>query len=462
MSWNQRRFLQALHNPRVRYVVHAGARNNGKSKGNVDGAVICACEYPGARFLMLRTITSSAEANLGDEIPKSAQAIGLPPGYIRRRDLTYVFRNGSTIDLSYLRQNQDWQPKKGIQWHKIFFEEATQYPEFLFDRVCGSCRGDGRVDIPIQVVMTTNPDGIGHPYIYRRFINPETREKDVELIECAIRDCWPAINADPGYVLRVIRRLPPTLQAAWEHGDWTVVEGQFWNLPKEMVQDVAIPPWARLYAGVDYGFWPGAFAVVYGARWRDDNGQDRLHVFEEAKVHRTTYTELARLMRDKEEAIAKKYNLTARVRFADPSCWRKQGETKDGQGIVVAHAWAENGIVIHPSISNQRVGGWDVIRDMAHEGVLTISPSCKVLLQEMQDAMIEANGSDMDDRCEDHLQDALRYLCVSAFFGRPTQSADAAKRAALARRAAKLRGGEYIRVGKKDVFIPKEDREGFE
>lgn len=418
-SDRQREFLwHVLENPDVDTVAYGGARYGGKTFANCLAATLCCLKWEGIRVLMLRQVLSAAEANLGEELEKVFDLLGLGrSGYqklVTRKQ--YRFPNGSYIQLGYCKLPDSWEIYKGLQFEFIFFEEATLFREAQYDGLRGSNRAR-RAGVKPKKVLTTNPDGIGMEWVKRRIIKEETRESGVVFIQSRVRDCLPTLERDPGYVLRELRRLPDWQRRQWELGDWDSVEGAFWSLdPKFFDPDVVIPPWAEVHVGIDPGYWPDAFAAVFVAKWETLDGKRRLHVFREVKRHRLNLRQQAQAVREVEQGFSHLYG-KPRSRWADPAAWKRM-ETDDGLTTTTAHTWAESGMVVTAAFSNTRVAGWMLWRTLADDGVLTIDrKACPFLYAEMTGAVHGRASEDMDDACEDHLSDALRYLLVSVFAG---------------------------------------------
>jgi phage terminase large subunit len=418
-SEKQREFLVAvLEDTDSDTVVFGGARFNGKSFAVCLAAVLCCLKWPGIRVLMLRQVMKSAEANLGEEIEAIHTYLGLPSQSVTKLAVKgrYVYPNGSYIQLGYCSREDDWQVYKGLQFEFIFFEEATQFLEHMFDGLRGSNRA--RRPQPLlkpKKVLSTNPDGRGMGWCKKRFVDPKTRDKGVRYIGCRVRDSLPTLERDPGYVLRELRRLPEWQRRQWELGDWDAVAGQFWSMNPDVFVSCYIPEWADIHAGIDDGYWPDAYACVWFAKWTDfRTGKHRIHAFRDYKEHR-----LNNIQKPTETlAIEEGFDLPVKARWCDPTVVWKRKEDDSGLSTTTAHTWAQNGMVVSEAFSNTRVAGWMLQRTLMDDGVLTIDPDgCPNLYAEMTGTVHGRNSSDMDKACEDHCQDGLRYGLVSVFAG---------------------------------------------
>lgn len=436
-GYKQREFFEAvLFDEDCDTVVFGGARFNGKTWSNCAIAPLCCLMWPGIRVLMLRRIMGTTEATLGEEIERFHETLGLPDDYVLKLTQRgqYRYPNGSYIQLGYCRLEDDWERFKSLQFEFIFIEEGTQFLESQFDGLRGSVRARRpQPGLKPKKVLTTNPDGIGMRWCKRRFVNESTRDEGVRYIGCKVRDSLPTLERDPGYVMRELRKLPKWQQKQWELGDWDSQAGQYWAINPEYFKPVEIPEYAEFFAGVDEGYWPDPWAVVWFAKWMDfREKKHRIHVFKAIKRHKLTHTEKANTVKE----IERDFDRPVKARWADPKCWTRH-ETDTGMSTTAAHIWAQNGFVVSPAFSNNRVGGWNLIRTLKKDTVLTIDPiEAAPLYAEFIDAIHGKNSEDMDDKCEDHCSDGLRYGIVSSFAGGyRSQQTDQGKRDRESRKA---------------------------
>lgn len=154
--------------------------------------------------------------------------------------------------------------------------------------------------IPLEVFSTTNPNGPGHNWVKRRFIdaaepgqivrtktivfNPRLK-KDVEVVKTQVHifgSYRENIYLDPKYIASLDAIKDPNLRAAWLLGSWDVTSGgaidDIWNsdihvLPK----DFKAPKTWRIDRAFDWGstepFAVGWFAESNGEEARLPNGE---------------------------------------------------------------------------------------------------------------------------------------------------------------------------------------------
>lgn len=143
--------------------------------------------------------------------------------------------------------------------------------------------------------------------------------------------------------------------------------------------------WEHTHCGIDWGS-SSPFAAVYLT-------VDHERVY----VHREIYRRHVRAEEQAKQILSHK----ARVYVVDPSL-------PEG----VATVWKEAGLV--PKLgSRDRIGGWEILRDLIAQDRLVISPRCQNLIREFQEAVRDPRRTD-DLIGDDHALDALRYAVVEA------------------------------------------------
>lgn len=161
--------------------------------------------------------------------------------------------------------------------------------------------------------------------------------------------------------------------------------GLFFERLPEVVEEV--PAYAQADGcGLDWGY-SAPFAAVYVVI-RDGV----VYVSREVYKRRLNGDEQARL------ALA----TPARVYVADPSV-----------PDHILEEWRAAGLSPKAGVAD-RVGGWDLIRQLIREGRLKVHKECFHLLDEFQQAEVDERKPD-DLTGEDHALDALRYIMLHAF-----------------------------------------------
>lgn len=144
--------------------------------------------------------------------------------------------------------------------------------------------------IPLEVFSTTNPNGPGHNWVKRRFIdaaprgtvvktavevfNPQKQENDIVIrTQVAIFGSYREnVYLPPAYVAELESIKDPNLRRAWLYGDWNIVTGgaldDVWNEPTHVLPRFCTPPGWKIDRAFDWGsthpFSVGWFAEANG------------------------------------------------------------------------------------------------------------------------------------------------------------------------------------------------------
>jgi hypothetical protein len=138
-------------------------------------------------------------------------------------------------------------------------------------------------DVPVQLILTGNPGGPGQHWLAQRYrlipfptapkvferVLPNGKRHPVAVIPAKISDNAILMQRDPSYIDRLQLVGGPQLVKAWLEGDFSTVEGQFfemWSESKLVLRGVPLPDgWVRFRA-MDWGsaspFCVGWYAVA--------------------------------------------------------------------------------------------------------------------------------------------------------------------------------------------------------
>lgn len=165
-------------------------------------------------------------------------------------------------------------------------------------------------------------------------------------------------------------------------GQFVEWSGRFFSV-QPVVDDVSVE---RLWCGIDWGF-SSPFAAV----WLGIDGE-RYVVVHEVYAEQLDPDEQARLVLEGPRAVSY---------ICDPSTPQH-----------VVEAWRRVGLYARAG-SRDRIGGLHLMRQLLRQQKLVVRSSCYNLLNEFQNAMVDARrGDDIDQSCADHALDALRYALL--------------------------------------------------
>lgn len=417
---DQRKGLEAaLFNPMITEPALGGARGTAKTFFGCLCTLLYLLKCPGEDALCIRITQSSARDGMVDQFMDIARMLRISMEWNEGRKEFRLF-NGSEIHIRYCSSDNDYQKYQGLPYAVVWFDEATQHQKMNYQLVGGSSRTKKPGYKKLKIV-TANPGGIGDVWVKERFVDKRTAPKFTLWIPSNLFESLPTMERNPDYYDRELKDLPEWKQRQWVFGDWDVIAGAYFNINDACIRDVDVPPHAKWYCGVDWGYSPDPFAVVWFARWRDDQDREHVHVGLEYQGWKMTPDIQARnaLKREDDGWKSEIIRSPVRIRFADPSVWKRQETESTEQGRTIATMWAKHNFVCKPAKTNARVPGWQLLRMVLDNGLLTISPRCVGLIEEMRYAVQEGadrgqiTSEDVDPKCDDHLLDSLRYGLVS-------------------------------------------------
>jgi len=410
---------------------------------------------------------------LVETVERSRQMYG-PLGW-KFQEVEKMWRapNGARLRFAYLERDADAEEYQGHSYTRVYVEEVGNFPSdkpvLKLMATLRSAHG-----VPCGFRATGNPGGPGHNWVRRRYIDaaplgwvtgvrefedPFTGEhhtRDWVYIPSRLSDNK-FLGAD--YVANLQMVGSELLVRAWLTGDWSVIEGAYfdcWDSEKHVVAPFRVPDdWLRFRA-LDWGsaspFSVGWWAVVSsdyelrlpvhvargaGAVGAGGSGVDeyRCRVLPRGALvrYREWYGTKAPDTNEGLKLTAEEVALGVRQRSAgerfaytvvDPSVFRQDG------GPSIAERMIRAGLSGLRPGDNTRVpqrgamGGWDQVRArlVGREGVPmifcfgTCSDSIRTIpvLQHDPD-----RPEDLDTDAEDHAADEWRYACMSRPWARP-------------------------------------------
>lgn len=427
-------------------IFFGGARGGGKTDGVLGKWAIKERRY-GREFngIMFRRTTVSAE----DAIER-ARAIYQPLGAdFNATKSQFRMPNGGRVSFAYLERVQDADEYQGRNVTDAWVEEAGQFPDPTpIDRLNGVLRS--ATGVPTQLILTANPGGAGqhwlrdryklHPFpdkplmLSRQIENLDGTKTDwpYAVIPSRIRDNRILLASDPQYITRLLQVGSKELVRSWLEGDWSAVEGAFfdmWREDRNVCAPFPIPEhWLR-FRSMDWGFARPSSIGWWAVASEDTKIRDGLWLPRGGMLrYKELYTASAPNvgLRLEAELLAERIKtMTGRDRIgyttADPAIFQENG------GPSIAERLSRAGVPCKAA-DNARVGtrgamgGWDQMRarirgqkdgdrDMP---ALMVFSTCKDFIRTVPVLQHDPNRpEDLDTSAEDHCADEARYACMS-------------------------------------------------
>ena len=156
---------------------------------------------------------------------------------------TWKFPSGAQIVFRHLQHANSVYNYQGPAFHRVAFDELTQYSEEMYTYLFSRMRKHAGFPIPCGIRSATNPGGLGAAWVRKRFVTQEAIDfiasldlkaptppntvfwpsPDTAFVPARVVDN-PTIDVDD-YLSRLKRKCGPVLAAQIAAGDWTVSEG---------------------------------------------------------------------------------------------------------------------------------------------------------------------------------------------------------------------------------------------
>lgn len=437
-------------------VFFGGARGGGKTDGVLGKWAIKEKRYGSAfNAIMFRRTTVSSE----DAIERSKQIFGRLGGRYNESKLIWKMPNGGKVSFAYLDSTLDAEQYQGRNVTDAWVEEAGQYPlPDPLDRLYGVLRS--AQGVPIQLILTANPGGAGQQWIRERYqlvpfpLGPKVVTRQLEdgtthsmaVIPSRITDNKILLDSDPRYLSRLQMVGGKALVKAWLTGDWSAIEGAFfdeWSEARHVVPPFEIPEdWTRFRSGdwgsakpFSFGWWaivsddtqhpvtkqtiPRGSIVRYREWYGMQPGRPNVGL-------KMTADEVGRGIAEREGAVFTDGKMTKppteKVSYGvlDPAAFSNDG----GPSIHERLSEATSFKIVFTHADNKRVsqkgaiGGWDQLRarlkgDGEHPALFVFS-TCKDFIRTIPVLQHdETRPEDLDTDMEDHAADEARYACMS-------------------------------------------------
>lgn len=456
---------RAAHETYVDELLYGGAAGGGKSRFVRMEALALALEVPGSASLILRE--SFPDLNrAGGMIPQFRMEVPKALGTYNATDHIWTLRNGSTIELGYLRNDADVGNYQGAEYQLIVIDEATQHTEFRFRYLKSRLRASGKIKARMvelgyrpRIILTANPGGVGHEWVKARFVDPAPEgqpfrpKPTLEDPKPGTRCFIPAKvsdnpSIDDGYIDH-LNGLPDDQRRMLRDGDWDVYQGQRFKTFRRSVHVIepedlplSLGGITRI-VGVDYGL-DAPFCALWGAILPDN----LVVIYRELYIAGLTAGEQADAILAAEapgERDPHGRNIDVAL---DPSTWARSphvkapkapgaqvvGDTGDDlppPGSIAAAYRDRLGTSVVKAL-NDRLAGVSLVTDalrVRRDGLprLLIYSTCRNLIRTLPTLPRDKKRpEDVDTKAEDHAYDALRYLLMQAKERGPRHGGEAA------------------------------------
>lgn len=227
--------------PKQREFIDCTAREalfgGGGGGGKTDGALMRLLKWadiPGYAGLALRV--NFAQMMKSDAILSRAIEWWAGRPMVKYDVQKHMFKfscpGGGTSEISFGHMDSalSFYDYQGMAAQQVVFDELTHFQlnpyTYLFSRQRKPATGPAS-QIPLFMGATANPGGVGHRWVYDRFINPETRRPHTVWISSTVED---NPSVDLVSYEESLAELDPVTRAQLRHGSWEeLAPGDFFD-----------------------------------------------------------------------------------------------------------------------------------------------------------------------------------------------------------------------------------------
>ena len=442
----------ALETPATE-VLYGGAAGGGKSHLMRVAAIVWCASIPGLQVYLFRRFLPDLIKN-HIEGPKGFRSILAP--WVSDKWVSIVedeirFWNGSKIYLCHCGHEKDRFKYLGAEMHVLLIDELTHFTEVIYRFLRGRVRAVGLNAPPAiaarfpRILCGSNPGNVGHQWVKAAFVDRlapmEVRQMPDDeggmlrqYIPAKLTDNPSMTEDDPTYRARLRGLGSAALVKAMEDGDWSVVDGAFfdcWRASDHVIRPFEMPEhWTR-FRSMDWGsakpfsvgWWaipdepcrhPDGLVIPRGAmvryrEWYGASGPDvGLKLTAEA-------VGAGIAQRERGDRIA--YGVL------DPAAFAVDG------GPSIAETMMKAGAMFRRA-DNTRVAkvgalsGWQQMRSrmVGEDGrpMLYVFSTCLDFIRTVPALQHDAGRpEDLDSNSEDHCADEARYACNSRPYRSP-------------------------------------------
>ncbi|MBR4457593.1 MAG: terminase family protein [Clostridia bacterium] len=424
--------------------LYGGAAGGGKSDALLMDAVR-QVNVPNYKAILMR----KTYPQLSELIERSRwlYARAFPKARYNGSEHVWRFPSGAQVKFGSINHPQDRINYQGHQYDFIGFDEATHFTqdeiEFLRSRNRPSGPGTR-----VYMRYATNPGGIGHVYLKRRFVDPappgttirETvralmpngKEKSWQLtrifIPSTVWDNQALLKNNPKYVADLAslpeQQRKQLLEGSWDYyqgqvfGEWRNDPGHYLDQTwTHVIQPFPIPAWWKIYRGLDWGY-ERPFSVA----WYAIDGDGRMYRIRE---YYGTNGQSNQGLRMTPDAVARKIreienedpNIKGRsiIGIADPAIMHSQ----TGPETSVEYLMRKGANIRWLPGNHDRFQGLMQCHYRLAFGddgkpMFYVFSTCRHFI-ELVPALVydTANPEDVDTDMEDHIYDEWRYVCMA-------------------------------------------------
>ncbi len=386
-----------------------GAAGGGKSYAQIVDSLVYAIKYPKSKQIILRRTLVELEKSL----LRTAMEV-YPQGIFSYREAkhSFEFANGSIVDFGYIGQESDVAKYQSTEYDVVRFDELTHFSESMYLYMLSRVRGAN--DFPKGVKSTTNPGGVGHDFVRKRFVDVgewglkfDSPAGSRIFIPSLVFENKFLMEKDPDYVKR-LENLSDKDKQALLYGNWDIFEGRFFpefSRSTHVCEPFEIPENSRIFCVFDYGL--DMLACYFIA----------CDSFSNAWVFKEIYKSGLIISECASEIKTQSSGLEVEAFIAPPDMWNRNRDS----GESLAGIFKKNGINLSKANAKRDVG-WYQLKELlkvqqnefgGKSPRLKIFSNCHNLIRSLGNILVDKTKAfDCANHPHEltHSVDALRYF----------------------------------------------------
>ena len=429
--------------------MYGGAAGGGKTSALINDPVADLLKYPGSTAIFFRREYSQLE-----DVIQETQQLFTPMGAeYNESKHRWTFPGGSRYYLAHLQHEKNKLTYQGREFGIILFDELTQFTESMYLYLFSRNRDKNLPEERWRVRSATNPGGVGHGWVKRRFVDALEPYKykyffRYQNSEIVVPPSFP-YGRSRFWVPATVKDNPIYSGGAYEanlmalddeerrmllDGDWDVFSGQFFYMWREAVHVIDYPAWLsphwNYFGALDWGD-VSPFCYLLGAVDEQKNLIILNEIYDIGWSIEKIATEIKKL--------ESKLPVPVKARVADWNIFGKlPQEMEAGTDDNIDMMFRRHGISFLKANKN-RIHGWAAMKEylrwedpatfngdlasITRHPRMKITRECHNLRRTLPDMIyVGAEGSgrakaeDLEKKgAEDHAVDTARYLVMHVY-----------------------------------------------
>ena len=332
-----------------------GAAGPGKSDALLAGALQYT-DVPGYSALILRR--TYADLALPGAIMSRAKEWLYGKAHWADKTYTFTFPSSATLTFGYCDAEDDVYRYQGTEAQYIAFDELTQFSETQYEYLFSRLRGT--VDVPLRMRSASNPGGVGHGWVKKRFITG--RNPGVVFVPSRLED-HPDEKFKDDYRIS-LSNLSEVRRRQYEDGDWDAAGGlAFENTGVSLIEPFPVPTHWERFESMDHGTTAPTAWANYAVDMDGNLIVTDLYYKPQTLPDEDAHEILKRRLPESKggsgwERVDTQGWPIRNVCYGDPQSIREKLAQKDqfGQPMTLQDLYAQHGVFINPANNRRRTG----------------------------------------------------------------------------------------------------------